>query len=61
MAELFCHTLTKLERQGVKLADTVVHLIADNTPRETKNSTTLRLLSILTQQRAFDLKRPNFK
>ena len=53
MAEIFCHMLTRLERQGVRLSDTVVHLISDNTSRETKNSTTLRLLSCLVQQRAW--------
>ena len=51
MAEIFCHMLTRLERQGVRLSDTVIHLLADNTSRETKNSTTLRLLCCLVQQR----------
>ena len=51
MADLFCHVLTRLERLGVKLADTVIHLVADNTSRETKNNTTLRLLTALVQQR----------
>ena len=50
MAELFCHSLTRLQRSGVRLADTIIHLIADNTPRETKNSTTLRLLTALVQR-----------
>ena len=51
MADLFCFVLTHLERKGVKLADTVIHLVSDNTSRETKNNTTLRLLTALVQQR----------
>ena len=51
MAEIFCAMLTRLERLGVNLSQVVIHLIADNTSRETKNSTTLRLLSALVQQR----------
>ena len=52
MAEVFCHMLTRLERQGIRLSDNVIHLVADNTSRETKNSTTLRLLCCLVQQGA---------
>lgn len=50
MADLFCHMLTRLERLGVRLKDTTFHLVADNTSRETKNSTTLRLLTALVQR-----------
>ena len=52
MAELLCHVLTRLSQKGLRLADTTVHLFSDNTSRETKNSTTLRLLSAMTQRRA---------
>ena len=52
MAELLCHVLTRLSQQGLRLEDTTVHLFADNTSRETKNSATLRLLTALTQRRA---------
>lgn len=52
MAEIFSHMLTRLAKLGVRLTDTYIHLIADNTSRETKNSTTLRLLTALVQRRA---------
>ena len=52
MAELLCHVLTRLERSGVRLQNTIIHLIADNTSRETKNNTSIRLLSALTQRRS---------
>ena len=61
MAEVFCYMLTRLEKQGVKLANTVIHLIADNTSRETKNSTTLRLLSCLVQRRCLSVFRNFFQ
>ena len=45
MAELFGHMLTRLSRLGVRLSDTIIHLVSDNTSRETKNNTLLRLLT----------------
>ena len=47
MTELLCHLLTRVSRQ-VRLQDHYVHVVSDNTTRETKNNTTLRLLSALT-------------
>lgn len=49
-AELFCHMLTRLQGLGVRLCDTVIHLFSDNTSRELKNATTVRLMTALTQQ-----------
>lgn len=45
MTEIFAHMLTRLSAIGVPLRDTVVHLVSDNTSRETKNNTTLRFLA----------------
>ena len=51
MAEVLCHLLTRLvKKHKLNLRDTTVHVFADNTSRETKNSTTLRLLTALTQR-----------
>ena len=38
MAELVCHMLTRLERLGLRLSDTVLRLVSDNASRELKNS-----------------------
>ncbi|CAK9111173.1 FO synthase subunit 1, partial [Durusdinium trenchii] len=46
-AELICHALTVLSRKCL-LRDTYVHVVSDNTSRETKNNTVLRLLAALT-------------
>ena len=51
MAELFGHMLTRLSRLGVRLSDTIIHLVSDNTSRETKNNTLLRLLTVLVHHR----------
>ena len=55
MAELFGHMLTRLSRLGVRLSDTIVHLVSDNTSRETKNNTLLRLLTVLVHHRRLAL------
>ena len=59
-AELFLHALTRLSRLGLRLSDTIVNLVADNTSRELKNSTTLRVLTALTQRRASGRQRKLF-
>ena len=56
MSEVLCWALTRLEKHHhVCLANTVIHLFADNTARETKNNTTIRLLSALCQRRSMFL------
>lgn len=53
MSEVLGWALTKLEKHHrVCLANTVIHLFADNTARETKNNTTVRLLCALCQRRS---------
>ena len=47
MSELLCHALTLAGRR-VKLSDHHIHVVSDNTTRETKNNTTLRLIASLT-------------
>ena len=46
-AELICWALTQLSRQ-LDLRKCYIHVVSDNTSRETKNNTTLRLLGSLT-------------
>lgn len=49
--EILAHVLTRLRRNGIPLENAHIHLQADNTPRETKNNTTLRFLSALVSHR----------
>ena len=50
MNEIIAHLLTEVGKK-VRLSDHHVHIVADNTSRETKNSTTVRMLSALTSHR----------
>ncbi len=47
MAELIGYLLTVLKKKNVRLDRLHLHIMADNTSRELKNSTILRLLSML--------------
>lgn len=47
MNEILCHLLTRLGR-SIRLQDHYIHIVSDNTSRECKNNTTLRMLSALT-------------
>lgn len=47
MVELLAHLLTRLKRSGINLKSLNLHIQADNTTRELKNSTCLRFLSSL--------------
>ena len=50
-ADIVMHMLTRLHHSGVRLEDVHFHLQADNTTREIKNNTLLRLLAALVSHR----------
>lgn len=49
-AELICVALAKLSRH-IRLQDHEIHVVSDNTSRETKNNTIVRLLAALTMNK----------
>lgn len=51
-AEVITHALTVVHKSGVPLHNCHVHVQADNTSREVKNNTILRLLAALTSHRS---------
>lgn len=54
MSELIVHLLSVLKRKHVRLDKLHLHVMADNTSRELKNSTVLRLLSMLVMGRVLN-------
>lgn len=54
MVEILGHVLTRMRDSGINLARVSLHVQADNTSRELKNSTTLRFLSALVSHKILE-------